>query len=530
MQFHLLSFEGPDDYARAGGIASRVSGLAQALADAGFATHLWFVGAPELPGHETHGHLHLHRWCQWISRYHPAGVYDGEEGKRSDYATSLPPFLLREVLLPYLQQGGHGVIMAEEWHTVDALLHLDWLLQQAQVRQHVTMFWNANNTFSFDRIDWGRLTVVATVTTVSRYMKHLMQRFGVHPLVVPNGLATDVLVPPKREAVAAFRAALRQRTVLSKVARWDPDKRWLLAVATVGAMKQQGWQPLLVARGGLEAHGYEVLSAAAASGLRVAERTLPEPGVRGLIQAMAGLDGADVVNLRSHLNAEARRLLFQGSAAVLANSGHEPFGLVGLETMAVGGLACTGCTGEDYAVPGYNALVLETEDPEEFIGLYGELRAHPSQERALRRAGCLTAKHFEWSRIVQRILLPRLRLIAKRSHPVAADLFQQEGKGRMRVRIEGQRLQIAPQLLSWIADRLDDLNTPHDDIHHVHVTLVKRQRQRRPCDEAQVQLMVEGKELLATHTADTPFDAVYAALKTIEQELRDLRTPQCWEN
>ena len=52
MQFHILSFEGPDPYAQAGGIASRVTGLARALADTGFDTHLWFVGDPELPGHE----------------------------------------------------------------------------------------------------------------------------------------------------------------------------------------------------------------------------------------------------------------------------------------------------------------------------------------------------------------------------------------------------------------------------------------------------------------------------------------------
>src|ERR671914_2243512 len=98
MQFHMLSLEGPDPYAQAGGIATRVSGLAQALADTGFETHLWFVGDPELPGHETCDFLQLHRWCQWISRYHPAGVYDGEEGKRADYAASLPPYLCQDVL------------------------------------------------------------------------------------------------------------------------------------------------------------------------------------------------------------------------------------------------------------------------------------------------------------------------------------------------------------------------------------------------------------------------------------------------
>jgi glycosyltransferase involved in cell wall biosynthesis len=411
MQFHLLAFEGPDDYARAGGIAMRVSGLGQALADAGFETHVWFIGDPDLPGHEMRDRFHLHRWCQWISRYHPAGVYDGEEGKRGDYVRSLPPFVLRE-MLPCLRGGGLAVVLAEEWHTADAVLHLDWLLRQAQVREQVTLFWNANNTFGFDRIDWGHLAEAATITTVSRYMKQLMQGLGVNPLVIPNGLAAEALRPPERQAVAAFRARLRDRTVVSKVARWDPDKRWLLAIDTVGAMKQQGWRPLLIARGGVEAHGREVLAAAATDGLRVVERVLPEPNVYGLIQAMDGLEEVDIVSIRSPLRTESCRVLFQGSHAVLANSGHEPFGLVGLETMAAGGVACTGGTGEDYAVPGYNAVVLETMDPREFIGLFAELRRNPVQERAIRRAGRLTAQHYVWPQLLQRNLLPRVRLHA----------------------------------------------------------------------------------------------------------------------
>ena len=201
MQFHILSFEGPDAYARAGGIASRITGLSETLAEAGFETHLWFVGAPHLPGHETRGQLQLHRWCQWISLYHPDGVYDGEEGKLADYAASLPPFLLRE-MLPHLQCGGRAVVLAEEWHTVDAVLHLDRLLRGIAVRHQVTIFWNANNTFSFERIAWDRLATAAVITTVSRYMKHLMWEHGVAPLVLPNGLTADALVPPDRAAVA----------------------------------------------------------------------------------------------------------------------------------------------------------------------------------------------------------------------------------------------------------------------------------------------------------------------------------------
>lgn len=111
-----------------------------------------------------------------------------------------------------------------------------------------------------------------------------------------------------------------------------------------------------------------------------------------------------VIDLQYLTNGEVGRVLktaFSGqyprshaeADAVLANSGDEPFGLVGLETMAAGGVACTGGSGEDYAVPGYNALVLETTDPREFIGLFGELRRDPAQEHAIRQAGRLTAQH-----------------------------------------------------------------------------------------------------------------------------------------
>ena len=36
------------------------------------------------------GQLTYHRWCGWISRHHPNGVDDGEEGKLRDYRASIP--------------------------------------------------------------------------------------------------------------------------------------------------------------------------------------------------------------------------------------------------------------------------------------------------------------------------------------------------------------------------------------------------------------------------------------------------------
>jgi glycosyltransferase involved in cell wall biosynthesis len=473
MQFHILSFEGPDGYARAGGIASRITGLVRALADAAHETHLWFVGDPTLPGHESEGSLHLHRWCQWISQYHPSGVYEAEEGKRADYVASLPPFLFGEILLPYVQNGGHAVIMAEEWHTVDAVLHLDWLLRQAHVRGQVTILWNANNTFSFHRIDWRRLAEAAIITTVSRYMKQLMQQWGVNPLVIPNGLPREALIRPERQAVEAFRARLLRRTVLCKVARWDPDKRWLLAIDILGALKQQGWRPLLIARGGVEAHGGEVLGAAVRAGLRVAERVFPEPGIHGLLTAVENLQEIDVVSLRSPITLPPRRVLFHAASAVLANSGHEPFGLVGLEAMAVGGVACTGCSGEDYAVPGYNALVLETNDPREFTALFSELHANPVRERGLRRAGSATAKHYMWPEIIQRLLLPRIHFLAKRAGIAAPESPTRALRERPHPRLP-QGGSMAPALVDWMADRLQRRRTSREDQPHPHAVLVKR--------------------------------------------------------
>jgi glycosyltransferase involved in cell wall biosynthesis len=130
-----------------------------------------------------------------------------------------------------------------------------------------------------------------------------------------------------------------------------------------------------------------------------------------MLSMLESLRDVDVLSLRSPLDPDSRRMLFYASDAVLANSRHEPFGLVGLETMAVGGIACTGCSGEDYAVPGRNALVLETSDPREFLGLFAELRADPALERAIRQAGRTTARQYTWRQIMQRHLLPRLRLL-----------------------------------------------------------------------------------------------------------------------
>lgn len=63
--FVSLCFEGPDHYATAGGLGTRVAALTETLATQGYETHLIYVGDPGLPPVERRvdGQLHLKRWC-----------------------------------------------------------------------------------------------------------------------------------------------------------------------------------------------------------------------------------------------------------------------------------------------------------------------------------------------------------------------------------------------------------------------------------------------------------------------------------
>jgi glycosyltransferase involved in cell wall biosynthesis len=415
-EFAVLSFEGPDRYALAGGLGSRVSGLTAALADAGYATHLYFVGDPELPGQEVRagGRLTLHRWCQWISRHHPGGVYDGEEGKERDYRRSVPPRLVTDVAGPAHAAGRRLFVLAEEWQTAAALCLCSDLLAAAGLRGAATLVWNANNVFGFERIDWPRLQAAATLTTVSRFMKHTLAARGLAPLVVPNGIPAAWLTPPPDADVAALRQALAAGgpgPVFVKVGRWDPDKRWLTAVAAVAALRRDGLPARILCKGGVGPHGAEVLRAAAASGLSVAHVRLERNGTQGLAGALAAAGDAALVNLQGFLDEGALRALYAAADAVLANSGMEPFGLVGLEAMAAGALVFVGATGEDYAVPLHNAVVIETDDPREIAHAWSLLRDRPERCAALRANGRATAATYRWERVLE-VLLARLAFLA----------------------------------------------------------------------------------------------------------------------
>ena len=398
--FVIVSFEGKDPYSLAGGLGVRVANLSEALADMGFPVHVFFIGDPKLPGEEVcqGGRLVLHRWCQWISQYHPNGVYDGEESKLRDFNQSLPTYIVEHVAAPAISQGKLVAILGEEWQTTEAMSRISDLLHQRGLRDKAVLFWNANNIFSFNRIDWGKLNRTTTVTTVSRYMKHIMWGMGLNPLVIPNGIPKRLLQPVEEEKVQQLRQCLSidGGTVLAKVARWDPDKRWHMAVESVARLKQRGMKAVLLARGGMEPHGVEVLSRARELGLSVSEAKTSDKNLDSYFHALQNSCWADVIDIKFHLPQDFLRIIYRASDAVLANSGHEPFGIVGLETMAAGGVAFTGSTGEDYAIPYHNAFVLETSDPREIEGYLVYLRECPDEGTKIRSEAKRTAAYFTW--------------------------------------------------------------------------------------------------------------------------------------
>ncbi len=267
----------------------------------------------------------------------------------------MPYHVYNEIARPAIEQGKIVVVIGEDWHTAEAVSRTSDLLHWHNLRHRCILMWNCNSLMSLHRINWGRLNFTSTITTVSRYMKHRLWDYGVNPLVVPNGIPSRYLKPADQEATAQVRAAAQhgnpERLFLFKIGRFDPDKRWLMAVEAAARLKYSGHPLSMVMRGGIEPHGGEVLGRARHLGLNIKDVEARRPSVAECTQLLRDAGEADVYNLRFFVPEEFVRLCYASADATLANSGHEPFGLVGLEVMAAGGIAFTGSTGEDYASP-----------------------------------------------------------------------------------------------------------------------------------------------------------------------------------
>lgn len=406
--FVIVAFEGPDPYSQAGGLGVRMTGLARTLVSQGYETHHFFIGDPSLPGEEhlLDGQLVLHRWCQWISAHHPGGVYHGEEGKLEDLTRSLPPYALDRIILPAIAAGRTPIVLLEEWQTAEAACRISDGLRDAGLREHAVLFWNANNPYGFHRIDWRRLSDSATITAVSRYMRSIIRAAGADALVIPNGILPELLLPVHRSEVSAIRAALGEEAragMFFKMARWEREKGWTQALDAIQEVRHLGRRMVLIGRSGGPSGGAGGLRNAAESrGLNV-EQVNSEMELRTQLGAMVR-HGAEVISLGFGVTPALARALYAAADGVLANSVSEPFGLVGLEAMAAGGIAYTGGTGEDYAITGRNAIVLETLDPNEIVEQWHELSEKPDWQGRMRRAARRTARDYTWTRVVERLV------------------------------------------------------------------------------------------------------------------------------
>src|SRR5471030_1728878 len=248
----MVSFEGPDQYSQAGGLGVRARELCRAFAALGFRTTLVFVGDPDKPGVEMEQGVQLVRWCQQISDRYRTGVYEGELAKIRDLTATLPNEIIDAIIRPATEEGRTVAVLCEEWHTAWFTKALSDRLHEVGLRQNAVLLWNANNTFGFQAIDWPILDFVSSITTVSKYMKHLMWPYGVNPVVIPNGIQESALAPVDNSAAKAIAAAAGTPCLAFKIGRFSPDKRWTQAVAAIAELRNEGLPARMLIRGGLE--------------------------------------------------------------------------------------------------------------------------------------------------------------------------------------------------------------------------------------------------------------------------------------
>jgi len=298
-------------------------------------------------------------------------------------------------------------VLAEEWQTAEALSRFADLVRSDATLGRPLLVWNCNHPLCLDRVDWARLKARSAITTVSRYMRGRLLERGVDARVVPNGIPASMLLPAPEAQTAALTHVFGDRLSLVKVGRWDPNKGWLQAVDAGAQLRHAGVPVRLLLRGGAEPYGREVLDRCRAHGLAVREVAVDDPDPFAMVAAVAAHAEADVLNLRFRLTDAHKRLLFGAGDAVVANSVMEPFGLVGLETMAAGGVAVVGTTGEDYANQ-ENALRLPSGTAEELAIRAQALLRDPGLTQRIRAAGRRTARDFVWERVLQTTLLPMI--------------------------------------------------------------------------------------------------------------------------
>jgi len=94
----------------------------------------------------------------------------------------------------------------------------------------------------------------------------------------------------------------------------------------------------------------------------------------------------------------------------------------------------------------------------------------------------------------------------------------------MELHIEGQHIEVADDLRTMIADRLEKLNAHHGDVIHARVSLVKSNHHQHGSDEARILLaMTRRKVLQAAKVGKTIEEAINNSFDALQHELSHYR-------
>jgi glycosyltransferase involved in cell wall biosynthesis len=177
-------------------------------------------------------------------------------------------------------------------------------------------------------------------------------------------------------------------------------------------LETAGYPIVFPLRGGIEAHGSEVFARVRELGLTISDVSGRPESFAELMELLHAAPPADIYNLRFFMSQEMLRPFYAAADAVLANSGHEPFGLVGLEAMAAGGVVFTGATGEEYTLCGECAVALDTDSPDEIVSQVLSLKSNPSRVDTMRQAAQARAAAFTWEQM-SNILLDKIKFVTQ---------------------------------------------------------------------------------------------------------------------
>jgi glycosyltransferase involved in cell wall biosynthesis len=184
-----------------------------------------------------------------------------------------------------------------------------------------------------------------------------------------------------------------------------------MALDVVDGLRHSGRSAVLVARGwsgddAAASHYGDLRRHASHLGLEWAVCHEGGTADHEVVKPVWGPDQAtpSIVELAFPTPERQLRSLYHGADVVIANSGFEPFGLVGLEAMASAGLVFTGCSGEDY-MSVRNGFSLDTDLADEVLQCLDWLRRDQRREPAMRASAFETASHYCWEQVLDRLLL-----------------------------------------------------------------------------------------------------------------------------